>query len=580
MADERQDSTKAFVESQLSIHGHLVNDRKSFEDFWSELAAVFAPELCDTTDYSVDGRQGLRFGADNYDGEPQLCLQKWSKGMVGNMVYDAPWFQMQLNVRSLMEEDDIRHYCQQRSEQVHYAVKRTNFHSETVMMAKYAGVVGGVLVPMRDEKRKRMHFFNEHPWCVWYELDMFGEVQRVHRTIKKTIRVWAETFGKENLPPEWRLAADDPTRNNEAKELLHITFPNPDFNPTVLAPEYQPYASVYLDAQSKHLVSRSGTTYLPIVWRVSKHPRWTYPLTPAMFALTDALTNDQLTMALLQAARRSADPRFLIHQNLRDQYSEEPGAKMWFSRPEELAHQMDTHIRWDVGDAQWERITEKLRWWFSVQYFTLLSSLEGPPPTAYHIQQVMGEKSTLLGPEVGSYEREVLDNVVDIVGAEEESLTGDTVPVPPQLVEFMLNQARNYAERNGLDMSEQDIEAFATGGNAASLDTEYTGVLAQVQKQMAHTRSYMDAIGMMQAGSELMPEMRYVMKPYEMGRGILRQTNIGQDELNSEEEYQAIIDNINQSAELQAQADREKAGAESYSKLTKAPEEGSPAEAA
>jgi len=574
------DTATQFVETQLAIHGHLKAERQPYEEFWDNLSGIFAPELLDTTELDSNGQPGLQFGAEIYDGEPQLCLHKWAKGMVGNMVYDAPWFQMQLNVRQLMEDDEVRKYCEARSEQTHYAVKRTNFHSETVQLAKYSGVMGGVMIPIKDAKRRRMHFFNEHPYCVWYEDDMFGEIQRVHRTIKKPVRVWADTFGKENLPPDWRKMADSPQQANTIKELLHITFPNPDYDPTVLANEYQPYASCYIDVQSKHLVAREGSTYLPIVWRVARHPRWTYPLTPSMFALTDALTNDQLTMALLQAARRSGDPRYRVHRNLREQWSEDPGAKMWFERPEELAEQLDTHIRWDIADAQWDRITEKLRWWFSVQYFTLLSSLEGPPPTAYHIQQVMGEKSTLLGPEVGSFKRDVLDSVVDIVGSEEESLTGDVVPVPDRLVQFMIERAQHYAQTNGLDINEADLADFASNNRMAQLDATYTGVLAQVQRQLAHTRSYMDAIGMMQAGAQLMPEMRYVMKPYEMGRGILRQSNIAQDELNSEEEYQAIIDTINQSAALQQQADREKAGAESYSKLTKAPEEGSPAEAA
>jgi hypothetical protein len=55
-------------------------------------------------------------------------------------------------------------------------------------------------------------------------------------------------------------------------------------------------------------------------------------------------------------------------------------------------------------------------------------------------------------------------------------------------------------------------------------------------------------------------------------------TNVDQDSINSEEEYQKIIDQIQEDAQVQQQSELNKNAAQSYQAMTHAPEAGSAAE--
>ena len=565
---KKDDATKTFVKEQIAYHGYLKRERSPYDSLWTQLCGVHCPELLE-----ADEQEGYRFGEDLYDGEGALSLHNWSKGIVGHMVYDAPWFRMNVNVRKMMEEPSVVKYTEAKGEQIFQGMQRTNFKSEAVQFAKYAGVIGGCLIPLVDERRGRVHFYNEDPWKVWYELDAFGEVYRVHREITKPIRAWADLFGKKNLSKQWQKSLKNPQTSFSPGTLLHCWYVNPEADRTKLASVFRPYASCYIDQGNEHLVNRSGTNYLPMIWRVARHPRWTYPLTPAMFALTDVLGNDQLTMALQQSAQRAADPRYAIHDTIRDQWSENPGATFFVRYPEQLAEQLDKGVGYVAGKEEREYNVSKVHRWFSIPFFTMLSSMEPPYPTAYQMSQVMGEKATLLGPEVGSFERDALNGAIDVVGAEEEGLSGDYVEPPQALVEFMVEQAMKRAERMNIDpgiVSMEQLREFVQQNSNVALIPEYTGLLAQIQKQTTHVRNYVDALGMLEAAQRLMPNIVHILKPFEVGKGIMKHANIPQDEMNTKREYDEAVRVLAESQLAQLQAERAQNLSKAHLDLSKA----------
>jgi hypothetical protein len=572
---------KTFVQRQIMLHSHMKSKRSPHENFWDELEAMFTPELYVARQAGNTG-QGRRWGEDQWDGYPQQALHTWSKGIPGNMIYadfeTTPWMTMKLNVRSLQQDPDVKKYCQERTEQVFWGLRRTNFYEINPQFCRYAGVVGCYLFPVTNHEDRSVQFVMEDPWYVWVERDIFGRLTRAHREINQTIQALADQFGAEALAPDRRRELGPSGRPYTEITVLHCIFPNPDWDTTALDASRKRYVECYIDLQRRWLMYAEGTDYLPIDWAVERAPRSVYPLTPAMFALTDAYGSDTISKALFGVALAAADPEMRISDTLRDTYKQGAGGHTFVEDPaRDIIEQVRKDLRWPVSDQERQRLQAKTDLWFSVPYFRLLESIEGNPPTAYHIQQLQSEKATLLGPQVATYTRQVLDPAVDIVSQMENE--NDPIAMPDPIVEYLAEQAFRDLQRSGMtNLTEDDLLDYMSKHPSAFLEARYTGVLTVIQSQVVHARKYGEALEFMLAAKEIWPESKHVINAYPFFRNVLEGANLGADEIRSEDEYKQIVDTLQQSEDLAQQAQMEQAAGESYLKMTKAPERGSPAD--
>ncbi len=562
-----------FVDQQKRLHSVMQGRRKPQEGLMDEVCNMFTPEL-----YQRPGGNSTtvqRWGEDLYDGYPQLCLHTWSKGIPGNMIYRyRPWFNLTLNVRELMVSPAVKTYCEQRTEQVIWALRRTNFYDVNPQFCRYAGAIGGYLFPLVDEANHTVEFYLEDPWYVWIERDIFGHLRRVHREVTKTIQEWADEFGESALEASRRAALK--TAPLTEFTVLHCLFPNPDWQPAALDVTRKRYAECYIDLGRSHLMKYGGVDYLPIEWAVERAPRQVYPLTPAMFALTDAYGADSLSESLYQVAREAGDPHMRISASLKDDYEYGPGARTWVTDAQEIVEQVRKRNDWPVGNEERQSIYDRLKRWFSVEYFELLSTIQGNPPTAYHIQQLQVEKATLLGPQVGTYQAQVLDTAVDIVSEVEDQY--EHIKFPTELWEWLAQNAVKELQRQGYEVGPDQIFAYMKKYPSAWTEAKYTGVLTEIQGQMVHARRYGDGLAILQEMMPLWPEVKNLISPYSVARNILEAANWSQEDLHTEDDYNRAVDDMQKREDLVLQAQLEEAGAKAYKQLTRAPEKGSPAE--
>lgn len=580
MNEMNQQEVKTFVSRQLMLHSHLKSKREPYQSFWDEIEAMFTPELY-VARASGNLGQGRRWGEDQWDGYPQLALHTWSKGIPGNMIYpDMQWLNMRINVRTLMDDPEVKLYCEQRTEQVFWALRRTNFYEINPLFCRYAGAVGGYLFPVIDYENRSVHFVLEDPWYVWIERDIFGRVNRAHREIQQTIQSLADQFGADALAPARQRQLGPDGRPFTEITVLHCIFPNPEWDTQSLDASRKRYVECYIDLSQKHLISMQGTDYLPIDWAVERAPRSVYPLTPAMFALTDAYGSDTISKALFNVALASADPEMKISATLQNKYRTGAGGHTFVEDPaRDIIEQVRKDMRWPVSDQERQRIQSKLDWWFSVEYWRLLSSIQGNPPTAYHIQQLQSEKATLLGPQVSTYTRQVLDSAVDIISQVEEQQ--DPVERPDRLIEYLATRAIGDLQRLGYsDLSEEQVIEYTQKYPAAWMEAKYTGVLTAIQSQVVHARKYGEVIEAMRAMIGIWPEVKFAINPYPFARNIFESANLSEEEIVPAEQWKETVAALQAQEDVAQQAEMEAAAGESYLRLTKAPESGSPAEAA
>jgi hypothetical protein len=577
MADEQVNANQggsvgAYVEAQVRQHGYMKVKRQPYEPLWRTACGIFAPELTDNVSAA-----GLRFGADIYDGYPALALQTWANGIVGNMIYpESRWLNIVLNVRKLMDDDDVKAYLQERSEQTFYAASRTNLYEVNPPAAIHAGVMGAYLIPMIDRTKRSIHYYLEDPWKVWVEVDVFGNVIRLHREITKTVQAWADVFGKTALAKDWQARLADQGNPLTEVTVLHCIFKNPDYDQASVRADARRWASVYIDPANKHLISKSGLNYGPIAWQVYRHPGWIYPVTPAMRCLTDAFSNDVLSEGLFATARQAMDPEMRVSKDLRAIYEKGPGGVTYLDNPEQVVEQVRKRLDYSVAAADRQHFTNNVDRWFAVDFFMLLSRITGQPPTAFHIQQLQGEKVTLLGPQVGSYERRLLVPSVDVLLTEEPNMTGESIEPPDVLVDFLRD--RFVADMTGIYQRPTEETWRHWLDSNPVLETQFTGLLTQIQSTLMANRGYATSLDFIDAISKQWPAAKYIVDEFQFTRHALEAQNLSHDDLRSEDEYKKVIEQLQQQEALAQQAEMGEAVARQYQAMRGAPEQGSPME--
>lgn len=574
---QESQTRQQFSDEQLRIHEYLKDKRKPYEPLMDEVCAMFAPEL-----YMRPGNgasPGRRFAEDIWDGTPQLALKMWSEGIPGNMIYrDEKWLTQRVNVSQLMQEPSVRDYCEKKTEQVFWAFRRTNFYDINGQFCRYSGTMGGYLFPIIDRESRSVNFYNEDPWCVWVERDIFGKVCRVHRETNQTLDSLARQFGKESLHKNHWVQLQ-PGKGNPYQEIevLHGIFPNPDWDMFSLDGLKKPYVEFYIDRGMRHLMYFGGTDYLPVDWCVERHPRGGYALTPAMFALTDAYGADTLSRSLFNVALEAGDPQMMIAESIKANYRTGPGSITYVAdSAKELVQQVRKQLNWPISDQERERITSRIERWFSVPYWNMMSAMDGGnPPTAYQVRQVQAEKATLLGPQVGTYTTQVLDAAVDIVSQQEASY--EPIDMPDILQAYLAYQASRSLSGLGYEPSPDQVIRYSAKYPSAWLEAKYNGVLTSIQSELLRGRRYADAFQAIQAMEALWPEIKFIVNPYPFARNVLQASDLTQEEIKTPEQYAEVVQMLQEQHDVQAQVEQNKANADSYKKLVRAPQDGSPA---
>ena len=565
MADSNL-TASTFIMNLHQRHMFLKGIRNEYEGDWEVILPEFRPELGDLLHTGVDA---VTHNSSLYDGYGAQSLAYWAKGIIGNMFYPKPrWMSVALDDRKLMENDQIKDYTQEWGEQLFYGFNRTNFYEVMPEVAMDAGSTIGHLSHTEDTKRGRLHFQHDHIGDVWISVDALGYVDGYDREVHYSAQAAADLWDKSVLPKCVTDQLKDGQDSYKKFTFVHCIFPNPDYDPERQEPyatDLLPYLSVYYESSSLTMVEKSGVRHLPMSWRVHKYARQWYPYSPAQCALVDALMNNQMTKSLQRAAQLTAQPPLLVPQALQGKVYNVPNGFTYYTDELLLDGVRELYSRgvnWVVPNEERERVQGMIDRWFSKEFFTMMTQImdkTGQPPTAFQIQRAESEKTTLLGPQVGSLKNDIGNPAVDIVWDYETRHS--TVPEMPAILEDYLFEKM---ERTGV----------------ARIETinEYTGILAQTQSRVMEQQGVVDALTISAMVVEQYPEAKYALKPYHLMRKGLDTTNLDQDIIAKEDEYQAIIKQIQEDERVAQQSELNKQAAQSYQAMTNAPEPGSPVE--
>jgi len=554
---------KQFITQLDSLHQYLKGMRSDFEADWELLIPEFRPEIGQLL---WSGVTAIQHNSDLFSGYGAQALKIWATGIVGNMFYPKPrWLDVAIDNRELMDNSQIKDYLQDWSQQLFYGFNRTNFYEVLPEVAADAGAAIGYMTPVDDDKRGRLHFLHDHIGDVWIGVDALGYLDRVHREVHYSAVAAKELFGEENLSPEIRLHLRD--ANNQFKEhtFVHCMFPNPDHDPGRQEPydaAFLPVASVYYEKSTRWMNERSGIRSIPMAYRVHKYARQWYPYSPGQSALTDVLTDNMMSKSLNYVSQLSAQPPLVAPEALRRQVQAIPNGFTFYKESQigQIAPLYQNALNYSIPKEERDLVRLSIDKWMSTPFFNMMTQImqkTGQPPTAFQISRAEAQNAILLGPQVGSLINDIGDPSVDAVWDWETR--NSTVPEMPAILEDYLFE---QLERTGI----------------AKVETinEYTGILAQNQSRVIKQQNIIDALTLSGMIIEQYPEAQHVLKAYPLMRGAMDSTNIDQDTIAEQAEYQEIVDQIKEDEQLMQQAALQKNTSESYKNMTGAPEEGSP----
>ena len=528
---------------------------------WVDITRFINPRRRDVSVESETNDKGRNLGKDVYDGTPLGALNTWSDGMQGFLVSNR-WFRSVMSNPVLNKVDKVRQWLQAYDQKMYSAFDAGNFYAVLPQWFRDAGSVGtATLFTQEEVGTGRISHTSIHPREVFIAENMFGEVDTVHRKFMKTARALVEEFGLENVSDAAKQNAE--TSPDKQHEVLHAVFPNDDIYYGKMTATNKPFRSIYMETKSgkqgetgTNILRDSGFDVNPYaVWRFRKNSDEIYGRSPASDALTEVFGLNQMGKTLLEAGHKSVKPPMNIPGSMRGKVRLGPDGRNYFDKKDMIISAINQGINYPIGIDQQERLQRTMEDKFRVEFFRAFIGRQGEA-TATEIMAIKGEQAGLMIAQVDMLYIEGLRKVFGIVSD-------------------ILDRMGAFLPEAGMPpIPDEIVEAGGT------INFLLTGPLAQAQRRIRVLQPINDTLDVIAPiAAVLGPEMLDGIKRDELTEIIMEGGSFPQEAINSKEERRVIREERAALAEQQRQQEMLLEGGKVYPGLTKAPEEGSAAEA-
>ena len=269
-----------------------------------------------------------------------------------------------------------------------------------------------------------------------------GIIDSVYRCFKHTARQAAQRWGEDKLPERVKKALENPQRQNEFFDFLHVVAPRTDYDSGRADARGKPWASYYLSVPDKMLLAPEGgfTSFPYSIARYVTAPEEVYGRSPAMTALADIKMLNEMSKTDIRAVHKLVDPPILLHDDgilggggttIRMQPGGlNPGGVN--RNGQAMMQPFSTGARVDINENKMEQRRTAIDDAFLVTLFQIL--VETPRMTATEALIRAQEKGMLLTPTMGRQQSAALgpqiERELDLL-----MFHRSLPPMPPELVE-------------------------------------------------------------------------------------------------------------------------------------------------
>jgi hypothetical protein len=424
----------------LEGYDRLKGARGTWEQHWQEVAERVWPSMAEMTGWRTPGEKRSE---KIFDSTAQRALPRFAAAM-DSMLTPATqqWHGLRTGIPELDDNVAVQRWCDNLRDilfRQRYA-PTANFASQAFECYMSLGAFGTSALFVDEIPGVTLRYRAIALSELVIDLDHTGRVDTVYRCFQLTARQAMQIPGWESkLPRGIKSAAE--SRGNDMFEFVHCVKPNGDYKAGRAGPQGMRYQSRYVSREGNVLLDDSGYRSMPYaVGRYVTGPREIYGRSPAMEALADIKSLQEMEKTMLRMAHRMVDPPLILaEEGALNAFSVRPNALNYGYLREDgtpLVQPIQSGGNLPIGIEMSDQKRKAVNDSFLVTLFQIL--VESPRVmTATEVLQRAQEKGALLGPTMGRQQSEflgpIIDRELDLL-----STSNSLPPPPPQLMEYIM----------------------------------------------------------------------------------------------------------------------------------------------
>lgn len=469
-----------FAHSILNRQRQLETIRTEWETHWEEVRRQVWPRNPDFVAdrfYETKGEKKMEFV---YDATAVLALERFSAIMEQMLTpRTQKWHLLRASNRDLNKIPEVAEWFDNVNRvlfDARYSPK-ANFASNMNQVYMALGSFGTGAMFIDDAIGLGLRYKNVPLNDLYISENSEGIVDTVYRKIFLTARQAIQMFedktipGNKGVPETIKLKAE--TDPEHEFKFIHSVQPRKDVKVDKKNFEGMAFASVYVSDEGQMVVREGGFNKFPYgIARYVLIAGDIYGRSPAMTALPDIKTLNEMEKTTLKAAHKAVDPPLLAYDDgVVSELSLKPGAINFGGVSKDgrqLIQPLNSGVNLPIGEDQKEKKRKLINDAFLVTLFQIL--VENPRMTATEVLERSQEKGALLSPAMGRQQSEFLGPMIerelDIL------LRANALPPMPDVLveaegEFSveydspLSKAQRAEEVSGIIRTMETISPFA-----------------------------------------------------------------------------------------------------------------------
>ncbi|TDT87355.1 portal protein [Pseudodesulfovibrio indicus] len=398
--------------SLLRRFAGLEEARRPWVGSWQELTEYMLPRknsfVSPGTGFATLGRAG---DERIFDSTPLHSLELLASSLGGLLTNPSlPWFDISVKDRALGDADEVREFLQAARERMValFNSEDTGFQAHVHELYLDVALLGTAVMYVEADPTTVVRFSARPLGEVFVAENARGQVDTVYRRYEVSARQAIQEWGAA-CSDEVRAKGED--RPDEPVEVLHAVFPRSDRDPAGFGAANFPFASVYMEVKTEHVLEESG--YLEMPYMV---PRWakaageTYGRGPGQTALSDTRVLNAMARTALMAAEKMSDPPLMVPDDgfLGPVRSGPGGLSYYRAGSTDRIEPLPVNVDLRAAEEMMTGRRESIRRIFLGDQLTP----EGPAVTATEAVIRQAEKMRVLGPVLGRLQTEFLGPLI------------------------------------------------------------------------------------------------------------------------------------------------------------------------
>ena len=397
----------------------LASERSLWEHHWQDLDDYV---LAGRASFVGERMPGQKRAEKQFDGTPMQAARGLAASLDGLLRgRRGPWFAIRTANKVLGEQSEVKEWLEDSGERMADAMynPRSRFLQRVAEVDLGLVVFGtGILFIGEDVGGRKLLFRSHHLKDCYIAENSDGDIDTLFRPFKLTARQAAQRFGAEKLGPKVQEALRSEKERDAKFLFLHAVMPSEDYPDRVT----HDFVSLWIEVESEHLIATKGFHEFPyVVPRWDTAPEETYGRSPAMIALADVQTLNQMAKTILRAGHRAVEPPLAIPSSgLTSAPRTWPGGIMYFkhellqaTRGKSPIFPVETGAQLPLG-LKMQQETRDMVW---AAFFRNVLQLptQGPQMTATEILQRREEFMRIIGPTFGRLEADYTGPMIERV---------------------------------------------------------------------------------------------------------------------------------------------------------------------